>query len=386
MADDWKNAGFGIYIHWPFCQSKCPYCDFNSHVHRNVDQKRWAKAFQAEIFHQASLTAGRTVDTIFFGGGTPSLMDPEAVATILECIAQNWKLSDTVEISLEANPTSVEANRFQAYAQAGVNRLSMGIQSLDDQHLKALGRLHTAQEAMQAFDIAKLYFDNVSFDLIYARQNQTRSKWEAELHKAIDLAVNHLSLYQLTIEPNTRFGELQSKGRLRDLPSDQTAVDMYEATQDICGAAGLSAYEVSNHARAGSESKHNLIYWRYGDYAGIGPGAHGRLSIKEKRFATESPSMPDQWLATVEKNGIAMETVEDIKPEDQFAEYLMMSLRLSEGSNLDRLQQLDKNLLDMGKLQSLANDGFLRVTNSHVIATEKGRVLLNTVLAEILNA
>ena len=385
MADDWKNAGFGIYIHWPFCQSKCPYCDFNSHVHRNVDQKRWAKAFQAEISHQASLTAGRTVDTIFFGGGTPSLMDPETVSTILECIAQNWKLSDTVEISLEANPTSVEANRFRAYAQAGVNRLSMGIQSLDDQQLKALGRLHSAQEALQAFDIAKLYFDNVSFDLIYARQNQSRSMWEAELHKAIDLAVNHLSLYQLTIEPNTRFGELQSKGRLRDLPSDQTAVDMYEATQDICGAAGLSAYEVSNHARAGSESKHNLIYWRYGDYAGIGPGAHGRLTINRKRFATESPPMPDQWLATVEKNGTAMELVEDIKPEDQFAEYLMMSLRLSEGSNLDRLQQLDKNLLDMGKLQSLANDGFLRVTNSHMIATEKGRVLLNTLLAEILN-
>jgi oxygen-independent coproporphyrinogen-3 oxidase len=385
VADDWKNAGFGIYIHWPFCQSKCPYCDFNSHVHRNVDQKRWAKAFQSEISYQASLTTGRTVDTIFFGGGTPSLMDPDTVSTILESIARNWELSDAVEISLEANPTSVEANRFQAYAQAGVNRLSMGIQSLDDQQLKALGRLHTAQEAMQAFDIAKLYFDNVSFDLIYARQNQTRSMWERELNTAIELAVNHLSLYQLTIEPNTRFGELQSKGRLRDLPSDQTAVDMYQATQDICGAAGLSAYEVSNHARSGSESRHNLIYWRYGDYAGIGPGAHGRLSIDEKRFATESPLMPEQWLATVEKSGSAMEMVEDILPEDQFAEYLMMSLRLSEGSELDRLQKFDKNLLDMSKLQSLAHDGFLTVTNSHVIATEKGRIILNTLLAEILN-
>ncbi len=313
-------------------------------------------------------------------------MDPDTVFSVIETIKSNWNVSKTVEINLEANPTSVEASRFQGYAQAGVNRLSMGIQALNDPHLKALGRLHTAQEAMQAFEIAKEYFKNVSFDLIYARQSQSLKMWEAELKKAIELSVNHLSLYQLTIESGTRFGELHSKGRLRDLPNDQTSADMYKLTQDICGAAGLAAYEVSNHAHPGFESKHNLIYWRYGDYAGIGPGAHGRLTLKGKRLATETVSMPDQWLSTVEKQGFAMEIAEDIHPDDQFTEYLLMSLRLSEGSNLQRLHQLSAGKLDMMRLNQLASDGFLKISNSHVVATTKGRLVLNTLLAEILNS
>lgn len=385
MGEDWKNAGFGVYIHWPFCQSKCPYCDFNSHVHKDIDQKRWAAALRAEIQYQASLTPNRQVDTVFFGGGTPSLMEPETVSIVLETIDENWAVSKDVEINLEANPTSVEAGRFIGYAQAGVNRLSMGIQSLEDQHLKALGRLHTAKEAMQAFDIAKLYFENVSFDLIYARQNQSREMWEVELRNAIDLSVNHLSLYQLTIEAGTRFGELYNKGRLRNLPTDQTAVDMYKTTQDICGTAGLSGYEISNHAKAGSESKHNLIYWRYGDYAGIGPGAHGRLTLDGKRMATESPMAPDQWLEKVEKSGFAMEIVENITPEDQFSEYLLMSLRLHEGSSLERLHHLSNKSFDMKKFYDLASDDFLTITNNRVIATPKGRLVLNSLLAEILS-
>ena len=384
VAEDWQNGGFGIYIHWPFCQAKCPYCDFNSHVSASVDQSRWLRAYKKEIEHHAKLTPDRTVDTIFFGGGTPSLMEPETVAGVLESIKSNWPVSKTLEVNLEANPTSVEAGRFHGYADAGVNRLSMGVQALNDTDLKALGRLHSAVEAIQAFDIAKQYFKKVSFDLIYARQNQTLDDWEAELTKALSLAVDHLSLYQLTIEQGTRFGDLYDRGRLRGLPGQDLSSDMYDLTQQICQDAGMPGYEVSNHAAPGSESKHNLIYWRYGDYVGIGPGAHGRLTLQRKRVATETPMMPDLWLQGVETNGTATTQTETISPEDQFAEYLMMSMRLTEGSEIERLHTLAPDRLELSKAKALQSDGFLDVTNERVIATPKGRLVLNAVLGELL--
>lgn len=386
MPEDWQNAGFGVYVHWPFCLSKCPYCDFNSHVQAEVDQSRWADALCREIEYQASLTPNRTVDTVFFGGGTPSLMHPDTVNHVIHAIRKAWNLSPTAEISLEANPTSVEACRFQGYGAAGVNRLSMGIQSLIDRDLKALGRMHTAKEARQAFDIAKGIFNNVSFDLIYARQNQTIAIWQTELQEAINMAVDHLSLYQLTIEPETRFGELYTKGRLQNLPRNSTAADMYDVTNTTCKAAGLLNYEVSNHARPGAECRHNLLYWRYGDYAGIGPGAHGRLSLLRGRMATESPLSPETWLQNVEKKGFAMQLSESLTPANQFEEYLMMSLRLYEGSDLARLQKLDKNRLDFELLRELEDLGYLKITNQTLSATDKGRIVLNSLLLEILSA
>lgn len=384
MAEDWQNAGFGIYIHWPFCQSKCPYCDFNSHVRTSIDQKRWAKALAKEIAYNASLTAGRTVNTVFFGGGTPSLMHPETVATVIEAIRQHWHVSKNVEINLEANPTSVEMSRFRAYSECGVNRVSMGIQALNDTDLKALGRLHSTKEALQAFDIAKLLFRTVSFDLIYARQDQTLLNWEAELNQALGMAVDHLSLYQLTIESGTRFGDLYDRGKLRHLPTEDLASDMFEVTQDICNSAGLSAYEVSNHAKPGAECQHNLIYWRYGDYVGIGPGAHGRLTLNRQKRAIESPLNPEEWLAKIETSDTATTITETIQPDDQFSEYLMMSLRLTEGTNLERLQSLAPKRLDISHLRQLEATGFLELSNQTVKTTPKGRLVLNALLGEIL--
>ena len=385
MANDWQNAGFGIYFHWPFCQSKCPYCDFNSHVRAVVDQARWARAFVKEIEYHAHLTPNRTVDTVFFGGGTPSLMLPETVATILEAVRKNWNVSSSVEISLEANPTSVEMTRFKGFSESGINRISMGIQALNDTDLKALGRLHSVTDARQAFDIAKLLFKAVSFDLIYARQGQTLSNWRGELKTALCMAVDHLSLYQLTIEDGTRFGDLYQRGKLRDLPSDNLASEMFNATQDICAAAGLNAYEVSNHAKSGAECRHNLIYWRYGDYVGIGPGAHGRLTLGGKKLATETPPSPEKWLAKIEGAETATVISETILPDDQFSEYLLMSLRLAEGSNLERLQNLSSQRLDITHLRQLEKDGFLKLSNQNVKTTPKGRLVLNALLGEILS-
>jgi oxygen-independent coproporphyrinogen-3 oxidase len=384
MADDWKNAGFGVYVHWPFCASKCPYCDFNSHVRTSVNQTVWARALVSEITATATRTPNRTVDTIFFGGGTPSLMLPETVDTIIQTIAANWTLSPTAEITLEANPTSVEASRFQGFAAAGVNRISMGIQALNNADLKALGRMHTASEAMQAFDIAKNNFENVSFDLIYARQNQTLANWRTELTQAIDLAVDHLSLYQLTIEQGTRFGDLYARNRLRGLPSDDIAADMYEVTQEVCEKKGLNAYEISNHARSGAECLHNNIYWQYGDYAGIGPGAHGRLTIDGQRIATDTPLLPEDWLKTVGEKGTAARDAEVIASEDQAAEYVMMSLRLTEGTELERVDAISPNRISEANMTKLINDGFLERTNSHLKTTKQGKMVLNAILGELL--
>ena len=384
MHEDWKNAGFGVYVHWPFCAAKCPYCDFNSHVRSTVDQAAWAKALVSELEQTAARTPNRTVDTVFFGGGTPSLMLPETVDTIIQAIAENWTLSSTAEITLEANPTSVEAARFKGFADAGVNRISMGIQALNDTDLKALGRMHTAPEAMQAFDIAKKNFDNVSFDLIYARQNQSLADWRLELSQAIDMAVDHLSLYQLTIEQGTRFGDLFARNRLRGLPSDELSADMYDVTQEVCDQRGLNAYEISNHARTGAECQHNKIYWNYGDYAGIGPGAHGRLTIDGQRLATQTPLNPETWLETVQTKGTATQIDEIISAQDQAAEYVMMSLRLADGTNLERAEALCANRVSKTSMENLVSDGFLSLNRDILRTTNQGKMVLNAILGELL--
>ncbi len=384
VSEDWESGGFGIYVHWPFCLSKCPYCDFNSHVRGSVSQKAWASALVSELESAARATPGRQVDTVFFGGGTPSLMEPETVAAVIQSIQSEWTLSPSAEVNLEANPTSVEAGRFQGFADVGINRISMGVQSLRDDDLKSLGRLHTAQEAREAFDIARNIFQNVNFDLMYARQYQTLENWKLELREAIDMAVDHLSLYQLTIEQGTRFGELNDLGRLRGLPTDELASEMFLATQEICEEAGLPAYEVSNHSKPGAQCRHNLIYWRYGDYVGVGPGAHGRLTIGGKKLATIAPVSPEKWLQMVSQNGQAGRVSEEIPAKAQFVEYLMMSLRLTEGSELSRLAAMVPNGLNYTRLHKLQDDGLLTLTNQRLIATPKGRLLLNWLLGEIL--
>lgn len=384
IAPDWMAAGFAVYVHWPFCQAKCPYCDFNSHVATRVDHRRWAEALCAEIARTAARTGPRPVTSVFFGGGTPSLMAPETVAEVLSAIRSAWVLDPGVEITLEANPTSAEAGRFRAYRDAGVNRLSLGVQALNDADLRALGRLHGAAEARRAFEIARAVFPRVSFDLIYARQGQDAAAWRAELAEALAMAADHLSLYQLTIEPGTAFGARHAVGRLAGLPSDDLAAELYALTQELCDAAGLPAYEISNHARPGSESRHNLIYWRAGDYAGIGPGAHGRLTLDGRRLATEAQRDPMLWLAAVERAGTGDLPDTALDPADQAAEYLMMALRLSEGADLDRFARLRGAPLDPGRIAPLAELGLLSLEPPRLKATPRGRLLLNRLIAELL--
>ncbi|MEG3660841.1 radical SAM family heme chaperone HemW [Celeribacter halophilus] len=381
--EDWQNGGFGLYIHWPFCQSKCPYCDFNSHVAATIDQSDWERAYLSEIERVSRETSGRVLNTVFFGGGTPSLMDPELVNSILSKVRDCWTLSNDVEITLEANPTSVESGRFQGYRDAGVNRISMGIQSLKDEDLKRLGRLHSVAEAQKAFDIARSTFDRVSFDLIYARQGQTIDAWRSELREALSMAIDHLSLYQLTIEQGTAFGDRYNRGQLRDLPSDDSAADMYFVTQDECEKAGMPAYEVSNHAREGSESRHNLIYWRYGDYIGIGPGAHGRLTLDGKKYAIDTPLAPTSWLQSVSEKGHGENPREVLSGYDQAVEYLMMGLRITEGIDLNRLSSLLGNEFTF-KNKYLIEDGFISTENGRLSITGKGRPVLNAIIRELI--
>ncbi len=383
MMEDWQNGGFGLYIHWPFCQSKCPYCDFNSHVAATIDQSVWERAYLSEIERVSRETSGRVLNTVFFGGGTPSLMDPELVNSILSKVRDCWTLSNDVEITLEANPTSVESGRFQGYRDAGVNRISMGIQSLKDEDLKRLGRLHSVAEAQKAFDIARSTFDRVSFDLIYARQGQTINAWRSELREALSMAIDHLSLYQLTIEQGTAFGDRYNRGQLRDLPSDDSAADMYFVTQDECEKAGMPAYEVSNHARNGSESRHNLIYWRYGDYVGIGPGAHGRLTLDGKKYAIDTPLAPTSWLQSVTEKGHGENPRELLSGYDQAVEYLMMGLRITEGIDLNRLSSLLGNEFTF-KNKYLTEDGFISIENGRLSITGKGRPVLNAIIRELI--
>jgi oxygen-independent coproporphyrinogen-3 oxidase len=376
-----------VYIHWPFCRSKCPYCDFNSHVRDGVDAARWTRALLRDVEHQAELTAGRTVGSIFFGGGTPSLMPPETVAALLDRVRSHWAVMPDVEITLEANPNSAEADRFRAFAAAGVNRLSLGVQALDPAALRLLGRAHDREEAIAAIEHARAIFPRFSFDLIYARPGQSVAAWRRELDEALALAGEHLSLYQLTIEPGTAFATLARRGELVQPEEDGTAA-LFELTQDRLAAAGLPAYEISNHARPGAECRHNLGYWRYQDYVGIGPGAHGRLTRAGTKFASRQYRLPEKWLAAVEIKGSGIEEIEAIDRETAIEEMLMMGLRLVEGVSRERLEHAagsEAKTLFGSKLAPLIEGGFLTLDADCLAATSAGRQRLNAVIGALLS-
>jgi oxygen-independent coproporphyrinogen-3 oxidase len=378
-----ETEPFGVYVHWPFCKAKCPYCDFNSHVrHGGIDERRFLGAYLNELRHFASLAPGRKVTSVFFGGGTPSLMRPASVGAILEAIAEHWNVERDAEITLEANPTSVEAENFAGYHAAGVNRLSLGIQALNDTSLKALGRQHTASEALAALSLAKRHFDRVSFDLIYAREGQTAHGWREELTRALDHAADHLSLYQLTIEDGTPFAARHAAGTL-NVPNGGEARAMFLLTQELCETAGMPAYEVSNHARPGSESRHNLIYWRGHDYAGIGPGAHSRITIGGAKRALSTIKSPEGWLVEVEARGHGLETDDALTTEEAAEEYLLMGLRLSEGIDLARLAAINGSVLDKGRVEALEVEGLLSRSGARLAATAKGRLVLNRLILEL---
>jgi putative oxygen-independent coproporphyrinogen III oxidase len=378
------SAPFAVYVHWPFCLSKCPYCDFNSHVrHGGIDEQRFVRAFATELASTAARIGPRTVSSIFFGGGTPSLMLPGSVESILDAIAEHWQIAPDVEVTLEANPTSVEATRFRGYRAAGVNRVSLGVQSLDDAALKELGRLHSAEEALDAVAVARSIFPRYSFDLIYARPRQTRDQWAAELKRAISEAGEHLSLYQLTVEPETPFATLHAAGKLA-LPDDDLGRDLYDLTQAICTDAGLPAYEISNHARPGGECRHNLIYWRGHEYAGIGPGAHGRLNIAGKRFATETEKRPESWLIRVEASGSGLTVNDKLTPGETADEYLLMGLRLAEGIEPARYFALSGRAIDPQRVAVLRKEGAVETTaDGRLRVTLSGFPLLDAVVADL---
>ena len=383
MTDDWRHGGFGLYIHWPFCEAKCPYCDFNSHVARAIDQRAWRDAYLKEIRRVAAETPRRVLNSVFIGGGTPSLMAPETVADVIGAIRRAWPLANDLEITLEANPGSVEAGRFAAFREAGVNRISMGIQSLDDGDLKRLGRVHDVAEALAAFDIARRQFDRVNFDLIYGRQDQGVAAWRAELKQALSLAIDHVSLYQMTIESGTAFGDRYARGGLRGLPDEDLAAALYEVTQEMCDAAGMPAYEVSNHAREGAQSRHNLIYWRYGDYLGIGPGAHGRLTVGGGRWATVCESNPAKWLGLVDR-GMAEKPRETLSGAEQATEFLLMGLRLKEGVSLSRYETIAGVPLEQGRLDHLSEIGMIEVSGDRLIVSDQGFMVMNAVIEALL--
>jgi putative oxygen-independent coproporphyrinogen III oxidase len=378
-----ENA-FAVYIHWPFCLSKCPYCDFNSHVrHAAIDEARFVRAFTAEIAATAARTPGRTVSSIFFGGGTPSLMQPATVAAVIDAVARHWHVAPGAEISLEANPTSVEATRFRGYRAAGVNRVSLGVQALDDSVLAELGRKHTAQEALAAVGVARAVFERYSFDLIYARPRQQPRDWANELARALAEAGEHLSLYQLTIEPDTPFEALHKTGKLK-IPADDTARELYDVTQEVCGAQGLPAYEISNHARPGGECRHNLIYWRAQEYAGIGPGAHGRLDIDGGRHATATEKRPEPWLELVESRGHGLVTDDVLTREEMSDEFLLMGLRLAEGIDIARFAEISGRPLDPMRIATLHEHGLIETTpDRRLRVTLPGFPVLDAVVADL---
>lgn len=384
LAGVGKKEAFGVYVHWPFCLSKCPYCDFNSHVrHAPIDQDRFARAFTREIETTAARTPGRVVSSIFLGGGTPSLMEPSTVGAILDAIGKYWRVTDDVEVSLEANPTSVEATRFAGYRAAGVNRVSLGVQALDDASLKALGRLHTAREALDAVAIARRSFDRYSFDLIYARPDQTPAMWTDELKLAISEAAEHLSLYQLTIEEGTPFFGLHAAGKLKT-PDEEVARTLYDVTQEVCALNGLPSYEISNHARDGAQCKHNLVYWRGEEYAGIGPGAHGRLDIDGIRHAIATEKRPEAWLMRVEASGHGVVTDDLLNSEERADEFLLMGLRLAEGIDPARYKTLSGRALDPGRIAILREEGAITVDpNGRLRVTQAGFPVLDAVVADL---
>jgi len=378
-----SSDAFGIYIHWPFCKAKCPYCDFNSHVrHEAVDTLSFARAIGTELSWFAERTPGRTVTSIFFGGGTPSLMPPEAVGHVLDTIGTLWSVSPQVETTLEANPTSIDAENFRGYRAAGVNRVSVGVQALNDDDLKALGRQHSAEEALTAFRLAAKIFPRVSFDMIYARPNQTAEQWRTELSRALDEQHGHMSLYQLTIEPGTAYFDLHERGKLVT-PTDDRAADLYDITQELTETAGLSTYEISNHAAPGQESRHNLLYWRYGEYAGAGPGAHSRLADGENRRALIAEKHPETWrnLVNTQGHGIISDTL--VPPADQASEYLLMGMRIAEGIDMDRYAALAGREIDSSKLAGMKSMGLIKRHGQRLMATADGRKLLNAVIAEL---
>lgn len=380
-------SGFAIYVHWPFCRSKCPYCDFNSHVRETIDEAAWRRSLLAELDHFAGLTPGRTVTSIFFGGGTPSLMAPETVEAVLARIAARWSLATDIEVTLEANPNSVETARFAGFRAAGVNRVSIGVQALDDDSLRFLGRAHDSGEARRAIATAARHFERYSFDLIYARPRQTLAAWTSELREAIAMAGDHLSVYQLTIEPGTAFYTAHARGDVV-LPDEDEAAALFDATQDLLSAAGRPAYEISNHARPGQECRHNLVYWRYEDYVGVGPGAHGRLTLDGRKVATRQERAPETWFAAVAKQGHATAEQRPIDLREAATEALMMGLRLSEGIDALRFREqtgvaLDA-ALDRHRLPRLIDGGFVVRDAAGLRATAHGRRVLNAVIAELV--
>jgi len=381
------DPGFGLYVHWPFCQSKCPYCDFNSHVREEIEEARWRNALLRELDHFAGHTGFRRLTSIFFGGGTPSLMAPETVAAVIDRAALRFGLAEDIEITLEANPGSADAGRFAGYREAAVGRLSLGVQALNDSDLQRLGRRHNVAEARTAVRLAQRLFPRTSFDLIYARPGQGAADWERELDEALSLTGDHLSLYQLTIEHETAFGAAFRRGELKTMPEDEAAT-LYERTQQYMGAAGLPAYEISNYARPGGESRHNITYWRYGDYVGIGPGAHGRLAINGEKHAFRQHRAPEAWLDAVERQGHATRTDLSIEPEERFAEMAMMGLRLREGLRRARIWEETgaplERWIDWAALERLVQGGFLAIDDERLVATAAGRQRLDAVLAALL--
>jgi oxygen-independent coproporphyrinogen-3 oxidase len=388
-----ETVPFGIYIHWPFCLSKCPYCDFNSHVAQNVDHLRWRKALRAELAFGAARHPGRTVGSVFFGGGTPSLMDPETAGALIEDIKAFWPVSDDLEITLEANPGTVEIDRFAAFAANGVNRVSIGIQALNDRDLEFLGRVHNAAEGRRALDVAARVFDRFSFDLIYARPEHDPEAWRRELREGLEIAKGHISLYQLTIEPGTRFYTLHQRGELQ-VPGEDLAAELYDITQEETRAAGYGCYEVSNHARPGQESRHNLVYWRYGDYLGIGPGAHGREAVVQPDghvvpMAVRRHRAPDIWLDRVEKLGHGTQEEMALDADERLIEMVMMGLRLNETIPTERFRRIinaaPRDVLDSDRLDTLITSGDLVCDEAGLRATEQGRNRLNGVLGYLFD-
>jgi len=378
-----SGARFGLYIHWPFCLSKCPYCDFNSHVAERIDQAAWREALLRELDEGAERTEGRTVTSVFFGGGTPSLMDPATTAALIERIGQRWSLADDIEITLEANPGTVDAERFREIRSAGVNRLSMGLQALDDTQLKFLGRVHDSAQAIKAVELARATFPRISFDLIYARPGQSLDSWRAELERAIAMAADHLSLYQLTIEPGTAFHPMAARGDFI-MPDDDHAAALFDLTQEITEAAGLPAYEISNHARPGAECRHNLLYWQGDDFLGIGPGAHGRLTDQAGRTTTHRRHRaPEIWRGMVTERGEGTADSAVLSDQDRVVELVMMGLRLTEGLSLAKFPDL-AGALDQDGLAEMIGEGFLEKSDAFLRATPKGRLLLNSVIERLL--
>ncbi len=384
-----SNGLFGIYVHWPFCVHKCPYCDFNSHVPNSrslgaaFDEREFVQSYKAELRHFAKLKPNETINSIFFGGGTPSLMSPQAVGAILDEIASLWSIDENVEITLEANPNSAEVARFKGYKAAGVNRISIGVQSLRDEPLKALGRAHSVSEAKSAVAIAQSIFERSSFDLIYARPEQSLEDWRVELNEALDMAAGHISLYQLTIEQGTRFFDLHRDKKII-MPNTDLSADFYALTNELCSEAGYPAYEISNHAMRGEKSLHNLLYWRYGEYVGIGPGAHGRLIIDDVRFATANEKIPQVWHKNVYANGHGLVTNDKLTWEEEGDELLLMGLRLSEGIDPKRFELLSGRSLSPEQIEDLKGYGFVeQLKNGFLRVTDSGFSVLDAVVADL---